>query len=49
MVVITVQHNSANIKTFFLLDFVENIMLTRRRKFDPKSVEILANEFGERL
>ena len=24
-------------------------MLTRRRKFDPKSVEILANEFGERL
>lgn len=49
MVIVTVQHNSSNIKSFFLLDFIENVLQTKRRKFDQKQIEVLANELGERL
>lgn len=49
MVIVTVQHNSSNIKSFFLLDFIENVLNTKRRKFDQKQIEVIANELGERL
>jgi hypothetical protein len=44
MVIITIEQNSQNIKTFFLLDFIEALQTIKRRKLDDRKVEILANE-----
>ena len=50
MVISTIEHNGSNIKSFFLLDFVENIIKVKKRKRDDKEIVIkLANEISNRL
>lgn len=50
MVISTIEHNGSNIKSFFLLDFIENIMKIRKRKKEDKDIYVkLANEISSRL
>lgn len=49
MVIVTVQHNSANIKSFFLLDFIEVLQQIRRRRLDETKSQTLADEIANRL
>jgi len=50
MVISTIEHNGSNIKSFFLLNFIENIMKIKKKKKDDKETIVkLANEISSRL
>lgn len=49
MVIVTIQQNSANIKSFFLLDFIEIVSSIKRRRLDEKKAAILSKEIADRL
>ena len=50
MVISTIVHNGSNIKSFFLLNFIENIMKIKKKKKDDKETIVkLANEISSRL
>ncbi len=48
--IITVQHNGANIKSFFLLDFIEVVLrLRKKRKIPENKLTILLDEVAKRI
>lgn len=50
MVVVTVKHNPKNIKSGFLLEFLENIiLLNKRRKSEVAKTSILLTELTNRI
>lgn len=50
MVIVTVQHNSSNIKSFFLLEFLEKAtQLSRFRKIADDKIVIIYDEIAKRL
>lgn len=50
MVIVTVQHNSENIKSFFLVDFLERILnLPRSRRTQQDKITIIYEEISKRL
>jgi hypothetical protein len=50
MVLITIQHNNANIKSFFLLDFLERCSrLKRNRRLQEDKLSIVLEEIARRL
>jgi len=50
MVISTIEHNGSNIKSYFLLDFIENIMkLKKKKKEDKEIISKLAKEVSSRL
>lgn len=49
MVFITIQHNSQNMQSFFLLDFVETLISLRRRRPEEKNILLIADEISNRL
>ena len=49
MVTVTLQHNSENLKTYFLLDFIEHATSIPRRRLDEKRLGAVTNELVKRL
>ena len=50
MVIVTIQHTSHNIKSFFLLDFIEQLKKVHRgRRLDDKKIQAIADELGVRI
>jgi hypothetical protein len=50
MVLLTIEHNSVNIKSFFLLDFLDKIMnLRRNRKLTDDKLGLVYEEIAKRL
>lgn len=50
MVIVTMQHNSVAIKSFFLIDFLDKISLLRRnRRLNDEKINLIFDEVAKRL